>query len=123
MTNGLAVVLTVLLLPGLVFDGYYVGYFVVTGLVFGLLNAFVKPLIQFFLLRYLVVSYGIVVIAINAFLLYLLSAILRDDFTASSVLALLAGGLVVGVLGLIFDAVAGTTPPILDRQPEREEAS
>ncbi len=120
VTNGLAVVITVAVLPGLGFDGYYLGFFVLTGLIFGLLNAFIKPLIQFFALRYLVVSYGLIVVIINALMLYLLALILGGEITFRGFFALLAGGFVVGTLGLVFDTVAGANPPILDRQPERE---
>jgi putative membrane protein len=122
ITNALAVIVTVLVLPGLRFERYYLGFFVLTGLLFGLMNAFIKPLIQFFALRYLVASYGFVVIAINAFLLYLLSLILNETISARGLVSLLVGGLVVGTLGLVFDTLAGATPPILDRQPEREES-
>jgi putative membrane protein len=114
VTSGLAVVITVLLLPGLRFTTWRWGDFLLVGLVFGLLNALVKPVIQFFTLRYLVASYGIVVIVINAVLLLLLSWTLGGEISARGPVALLAGGSVVGVVGLFLDTVCGTTPPIFD---------
>jgi putative membrane protein len=123
VTNGLAVVVTVLVLPGLRVDRWYLGIFVLTGLVFGLLNAVVKPIIQFFALRYLVVSYGFVVVLINAFLLAMLSWILGNELAWRGVLPLLVGGLLVGALGLVFETIAGATPPILDHRHGNEEDS
>jgi putative membrane protein len=120
VTNGLAVVVTLIVLPGLRVDRWYVGFFVLTGLVFGLLNAIVKPIIQFFALRYLVASYGFVVVLINAVLLALLSWILKDELAWRGIVPLLAGGLIVGILGLVFETVAGASPPILDRHARTE---
>lgn len=115
MTSGLAVVITVAVLPGLRFTSWQTGEFLLVAMVFGLLNATVKPLLQFLGLRYLVATYGVVVVVINAVLLLLLSWVLDDTLRASGIVALLVGGLVVGVVGLLLDTLAGTTPPIVDR--------
>jgi F0F1-type ATP synthase assembly protein I len=40
---------------------------------------------------------------------------------ARDLLAVLLGGLVVRVIGMLLDAMAGTTPPILDRPHEPGE--
>ena len=121
ITSGLAVVLTVGLLPGLRFTSWHWGEFLLIGVVFGVLNAFVKPVIQFFSLRYLVASYGLVVILINALMLVLLSLILGGEIHDRGPVALLFGGLLVGLIGLALDTLAGTTPPFLDRAPGEAE--
>jgi putative membrane protein len=115
VTGGLAVVVTVVLVPGLRFTSWRFGEFVLVSVVFGLLNAIVKPVLQFFALRYLVATYGLVVVVINALLLLLLASVLGDALAVQGLLAVLLGGLVVGVLGLAFDTLAGATPPIVDR--------
>jgi len=115
VTSGLAVLLTVVLLPGLRFTSWRWGQFLLIALVFGLLNALLKPIIQFFALRYLVATYGLVVVVINAVLLGLLSAILGGQIDARGLLSWLAGGLLIGVIGTFLDTLAGTTPPIIDR--------
>ena len=117
VTSGLAVVLTVGLLPGLRFTSWRWGEFLLIGVVFGVLNALVKPVIQFFALRYLVASYGLVVILINALMLALLSLILGGEIHDRGPVALFFGGLLVGLIGLALDTLAGTTPPFLDRAP------
>jgi uncharacterized membrane protein YvlD (DUF360 family) len=101
ITSGIAVYVTVLLVPGLGFTGYRLGQFWVIAGTFAVLSAFVKPALQFFSLRFLVASYGLVVVVINAFLLWLLDS-------------LLVGGVVVGVVGMFLDAVAGTSDPVVD---------
>jgi uncharacterized membrane protein YvlD (DUF360 family) len=74
-------------------------------------------MLQFLALRYLVVSYGLVLVLINAGLLWLLSVLLGNLIHARSLLAALVGGLAVGVIGLLLDTIVGATPPVLDRPP------
>ena len=121
LTAGVAVVVTVFVVPGLSFHDWRRGDFVLVGLVFGLLTALVKPVLQFLALRYVVVSYGLVLVVANAVLLWLLSVLLGHLLHASDLLAVLLGGLVVGVIGTFLDVIAGATPPILDRPQEPGE--
>jgi putative membrane protein len=114
VTNGLAVVLTALLVPGLDLGRWRLGGLAVLGLVFGLLNAVVKPALQFLALRFLVATYGLVVVVINAAMLFLLELLLPELISSDRLWHLLLGGLVVGVLGLVLDTLAGASRPVLD---------
>lgn len=115
LSAGLAVVLTVVLLPGLGFVGWQWGEFLRIAVVFGLLNAIVKPVLQFLVLRFIFSTYGIVVALINAALLVLLGRLLPGTFEVYRPVALLFGGLVVGILGMVFETLLGANPPVLDR--------
>jgi putative membrane protein len=115
LTSGVAVVLTVFVIPGLRFRSFSVLEFLLIGVVFGLLNALVKPILQFFTLRYLLPTYGLVVVIINAVLLAMLSWLLGNQIAFSGLISLLLGGALVGIFGLLLDTLLGTTPPILDR--------
>jgi putative membrane protein len=121
LTSAVAVVFTVFVVPGLSFQHWRDGDFILVGIVFGLLVALVKPVLQFLALRYVVVSYGLVLVLVNAVLLWLLSVLLGHLIHARDLLAVLLGGLVVGVVGTLLDTIAGATPPILDRSPEPGE--
>jgi putative membrane protein len=114
VTSGIAVYVTVLLVPGLGFTGYRLGQFWVIAGTFAVLSAFVKPALQFFSLRFLVASYGLVVVVINAFLLWLLDSLLSGLLTYDFLWQLVVGGVVVGVVGMFLDAVAGTSDPVVD---------
>lgn len=114
-TSGLAVTLTVLITPGLAFTGWRIGQFWLVAGVYALLSAFVKPAIQFFSLRFLVASYGFINIVVNGLLLWLLTVVLSEVLVYDRLTQLLVGGLIVGVLGMVLDALAGTNYPVLDR--------
>lgn len=116
LVSGLAVVITFLLVPGLTFTGWRWGEFLIVAVVYGLLNMLIKPLLQFFALRYLVATYGLVVIVINAVLLWLLALLLSNRISYNSVLSLLLGGAIIGLVSMFLETLLGTTRPIVDDQ-------
>ncbi len=122
VANGLAVWLTVLITPGLEVntDRPVLGYLIL-GVVFGLINAFVKPAAQFLALPFLLGSMGLVVILIDVLVFALLDAFTPELLTATKVLWIVVGGVVLGALSFIFDNVLGLTPPIV--ADTREEAT
>ncbi len=113
--SGVAVIITVVLVPGLSFSGWQWGQFTAIAIIFGLLNALVKPVLQFLVLRFIFSTYGVVVVLINALLLWVLSEVLDDRLYATGVLPMVVGGLVVGVAGLMLETISGANPPVLDR--------
>lgn len=121
LTSGIAVAVTVFVVPGLSFQHWQHGEFLLVAVLFGLLTALVKPVLLFLALRYVVVSYGLVLVVVNTVLLWLLSVLLGNLIQARNLLAVLLGGLVVGVAGMLLDIVVGAMPPILDRPPESGE--
>ena len=123
LSSGLAVTITVLVLPGFWFERWEWGELLLVAVVAGVLNATVKPLLQFVALRYLIASYGTAVVLVNAVVLGLLAVILHGDIAVRGVFALLVGGLVVGILGMVFDALLGTGAPILDSASGRSNGS
>ena len=126
VTSGLAVTLAVVFTPGLAFSGWQPGQFWLVAGVFAVISAVVKPALQFFSLRFLVASYGLINIVVNVVLLWLLTVVLSDLITYDRLWQLVLGGFVVGVLGLVLDSMAGTNPPVLDSRDTssvREETS
>ena len=122
LTSAVAVVVTVFVLPGLSFQHWQSGDFVLVGIVLGLLTALVKPVLLLIALRYVVISYGLVLNVVNVVQLWLLSVLLGHLIHARDLVAVLLGCLVVGVVGALLDAIAGATPPILDLPSEPEES-
>ncbi len=111
---GIAVITTVLVVPGLGFTGWQQGLFAVITLTYAVLVAVLKPVLEFLALRFLVATYGLVVILINAAVLFMLAQLLPQYLVYDRLWQLLLGGVVVGVLGLLLETVLGATPPVLD---------
>jgi putative membrane protein len=116
LVNAAALLATALLLPNIYFvDRSFVILFWMA-LVLGVLNALVKPVVQFLTLPFIFATYGVVVVLINAGLLWLLSALFPSLFVVDGVLWAFLGGIVMGLLGSFLESLLGVTPPLV---PER----
>lgn len=114
IVNAIAVAITVLVLPGLhvTTDRPVLGFLILGGL-FGLINAFVKPLAQFVALPFLLGSMGLVVIVIDILAFWLLDALAPGLMDADRLTWVVAGGLLLGALSFFLDGLLGLTPPIV----------
>jgi uncharacterized membrane protein YvlD (DUF360 family) len=112
---GLAVIAAVVVVPGISFTSWRWGQFMQIAVIFGVLNATLKPLLQFLVLRFIFNTYGIVVVVINATLLAILAGLMGETLATTGALPVLVGGLAVGAFGLLFETLLGANPPVLDR--------
>jgi putative membrane protein len=111
--NAAVLMLTALVVPKIFFvDRTFVSVLLLAvGL--GALNAIVKPVIQVLTLRFIFVSYGLIVILINALILFLLSYFFPQRFAVTGVFWALVGGALIGVAGAVLESLLGVTAPIL----------
>ena len=101
--NGLAVWLAAYLVPGVDYRGD-VPYLLLTGLVIGLINLVVKPLVTLLSLPAVVVTLGLFLLVINGAMLYLASLLL-DGLTIEGCLPAILGGLVLALCNWVFGAL------------------
>jgi len=73
MVSGMAIVITAYLLPGVRLSGLFAA--LVTALVLGFINAFIKPLLTLLTLPLTVLTLGLFALVINALLIILTSKI------------------------------------------------
>jgi len=112
--NGLVLVITAWILPDMqIREG--IMSFLILGASFGILNAVLRPVIQFFTLPLIFVTGGAIIILINAILLWVLEHFLPERLQFDSLITLLLAALLVGLLVLILESLFGITPPIIDR--------
>jgi len=98
--NGLAIVLVARLVPGIEYQGD-IGYLLLTGLVVGLVNLLVKPIVTLLSLPFIVLSLGLFYLVINALMLYLVAGLL-DGLTVQGCIPALLGGLILALLNWII---------------------
>lgn len=104
LINGLAVLITGYLLPGVVIGDY--GVALLTALVLGLLNVLVKPFLVFLSLPITVLTLGFFIIVIDAIVILLAAAIV-PGFSVSNFLSAVLFALVLAVVSYIFQAILG----------------
>ena len=73
-------------------------------LVFGLLNAILKPIVLFFSLPLVVLTLGLFALVVNALML-LLTARLLDDFAVSGFWTAVLGSIVISIVTMILGGV------------------
>lgn len=112
-----AVVVTVVVVPGISIDGRFWVWALVLGAVFGVLNGVVKPVLQILTIRYLFLSWGLVLLAINTATLWLLE-LLVSPLDIENGFSLLAGGLVIGLVVPLLETVVGIGRPIIEPSGE-----
>lgn len=78
LVNTIAIMVAIKFVPGIVYAGDWWGILVV-GLIFGLINTFIRPFIKLFALPLLILSLGLFTFIINAMMLTLTS-LLSDKF-------------------------------------------
>jgi putative membrane protein len=106
LLNGLGLWVAAQVLPGVHYNGD-LWYLLLAGLVLGLVNLLVRPLVTLLSLPLLLVTFGLFFLVINGFLFWLADKLL-DGLVVDSFLWAVAGGLFLAfwnfVLGQIFES-------------------
>jgi ubiquinone biosynthesis protein len=92
--------------------GLTLGSIALLAVIYGLLNAFVRPALDLLLMPFVVQTYGFVVVIVDIVIFGLL-VLFSSSLSASSVWQVLVGGALLGVLRLIGIGFLGLTPPIV----------
>ena len=105
--------LIIAILPDIYFVEPTVLSVLFVALILGILNAFVKPIIQFLTLRFIFITYGFALVIINAIVLLLLSILLPGMFAVDSLLWAILGGALMGLAAAFLESLLGLQIPIL----------
>jgi putative membrane protein len=98
--NALALAFAAWLLDGIEMSG---GFFdvLLVALVFGLLNAILKPILLFFSIPLLILTLGLFALVVNAVML-MVTARLLDDFAVSGFWSALFGSVVISIVTMLL---------------------
>ena len=119
LINAAALLLAAALLPSIYFVDRSLVTLFLMAFALGVLNAFVKPIIQVLTLRFIFASYGLIVVLINTLMMYLLAFLFPERFAVDKFIWALVGGALIGSVGGLLESLLGVTPPIVaDRYPE-----
>ena len=100
--NGVAVLIAAYLVPGITYNGSLL-YLLLVGLVIGLINLIVKPIVSFFSFPLIVLTLGLFYLAINGLMLYLAAAFL-DGLDVQGCVPAILGGLVIAFVNWLVRA-------------------
>jgi putative membrane protein len=99
--------------PGIFFVNRTLVSWILVAAVFGLLLTVARPIIHVVTLPLMFVSYGLVFIVVNAFLLWLLARLMPLRFEVEGLWGALFGGLIIALLGGLLESLFGLNRPIV----------
>lgn len=102
--NGIGILVAAYVVPGIDFQGGLLYLFVV-GLVMGLINLLVRPIVTILSLPFIVLTLGLFFLVINGLMLYL-AAYFLDGLTIDGCVSALLGGLVLALFNWLIGALA-----------------
>jgi putative membrane protein len=103
LVGGLGLLIAIAIVPGLRYDGNAVG-FIVLALIFGLINAVLKPILSIMTCPLVLLTLGLFMLVINALLLSLTGTLGRSigiPFFVDGFGAAFVGGIVISLTGLL----------------------
>ena len=109
LATAAALWVAVILVPGIHFTGSWVGMLGVA-LVFGLVNAIIRPILKLLTCPLVVLTLGLFVFILNALMLWLASEIsqaLGIGFDVDGFIAAFIGALIVGIVSTVLNLVVG----------------
>ena len=120
VANMTAIFIMALLLPGITILDRRVIYLALLAVGLGLLNTFIKPILQVITIRLLFLTYGLILIVTNTIILLLLNWIFAS-FTITGLLSAIFGAILISLIGAFLDYLLGVTPPIGFQQALQEQ--
>ncbi len=108
VVSAVAIAVTAYLLrPHIVVEGNDIGTYLLLGLIFGIVNALVKPLVTLLTCPLVILTLGLFIFVINGFMLLLTSSLSGGRLYVESLLWAIVGGIIMGVVNIGLEAVLG----------------
>lgn len=105
--NGLGLLVAAWIVPGVTYDGG-LAYLFLAGLVIGLINLLVKPIVALLSLPAVVLTFGLFYLVVNG-LMFALAASMLDGLEVSGCLPAILGGLVLALFNFIVRRLRGAS--------------
>jgi putative membrane protein len=104
VVNGAAILLAAAIVPGITIQHQDVGTLLLVGLVIGLVNAFLKPIVDILAFPLLILTLGLFQLVVNALLLLLVGRLV-PDLVINGFWPAFFGALIVSVAGVVLEIV------------------
>lgn len=113
LVNAFALTLTVVIIPDIYFVEPTLLKVLIIAVGLGVLNAIIKPIILLLTGQFIFATFGLLVVLVNALVLYLLEWLFSASFAVNSIFWALVAGALVGLMSNALENLFGLTPPIL----------
>jgi putative membrane protein len=105
--NAVAIGFTAWLLPGIRVVDNSIGTYILLGVLFGVVNALVKPLVTLLSCPLVILTLGLFVLVINGLMLQLTATLSGGLLQVNGLGTAMVAGVVMGVTNMVLEAVTG----------------
>lgn len=117
--NAVAIAVTALLIPNIHIADNSIGALLVIGLVFGAVNALLKPILIFLTCPAVILSLGLFILVINGLMLMITDSLVGDWLVIEGgIWTAMLGGVVIALVSMILEALLQ-----LDDRPANKDES
>lgn len=103
------------IVPGIHVANNDIGTLLIIGIVFGVMNAIVKPIVKFLTCPLVILSLGLFVLVINAVMLLITAALIPGRLRIDGFWPAFLGGIVMSIISIVLERVLGLD----DNNPKR----
>ena len=104
--NAVAIAVTALLIPNIHIADNNIGTLLVIGLVFGTVNALLKPILIFLTCPAVILSLGLFILVINGLMLLITDSLVGDRLVIEGgIWTAMLGGIVIALVSMILEAL------------------
>lgn len=115
------VIVVASLLPGFNFIDQRLIVLALAAFFLGLLNTFVKPILQLITIRVMFTTYGLILVVTQTVILLLLGWLFQNTIEIRSLITAVLAALIISLLSWFLDYMFGVVPPLGYFQAMREE--
>lgn len=106
VVNAIALVITAYILPGIHVETD-IGPLLLVALIFGIVNALVKPVITILSCPLIIVTLGLFYLVVNGLMLLITDALAGGRFEVDGLGWAILGGIVMGLVGMVLEGALG----------------
>ena len=106
VVNAIALVITAYVLPGIHVETE-IGALLVVALIFGVVNALVKPVITVLSCPLIILTLGLFYLVVNGLMLLITEALSGGRFEVDGLGWAILGGIVMGLVGMVLESMLG----------------
>ncbi len=108
IVNAIAIAITASVLwPGIQVANHDLGTLLVIGLIFGIINALIKPLVSLLTCPFILLTLGLFIFVINGLMLMITASLSGGRLVVDGLWPAVIGGIIMGIVGLILETVLG----------------
>lgn len=105
IVNAFGIAITAQLVPGINVLNDDFGSLLIIGLVFGIVNALLRPLLLLLTCPAVILTLGLFILIINGVLLMVTASVLPDRLHIDSMWSAILGGIIMSIIGMIFESI------------------